>query len=214
MCCSLNDKLWPISFSDVENHVDFLEIKHGWTDVQSSLEYNYKFPGEVTPYMKEQYSRPSVYRWMVWRPAYGVNAYYVGETDDLTNRIKQYLRPGKTQATNLRLKAYFDEAAKRDESVELQMLNFEPFQINKVTFSMDLLGPTHVRRTFENLLLVWLHADVPSGPPLILNRVFAQDMERSKNRAEAALAALKKLGLTDEETKHLVEALKVTKARA
>lgn len=163
--------------------------------------------------MKQQYSRPAVYRWMVWTPGYGIHAYYVGETQDLASRIQQYLRPGKSQATNLRLKAYFDEAVKQKQQVELQSLVFEPFQVNKVNFSMELLGHTHIRRTLENLVLVWLDSANSSGPPVILNRVLTQDKERSNKHVESALVHLKRLGLTDEQTRRLVETLKVANAR-
>src|SRR6266481_5988166 len=149
--------------------LNFLEISHRWENAQSSQGYNYLYPAPVSPYMKQRYSRPAVYRWLVWTPGYGIHAYYVGETQDLARRIQQYLRPGKSQATNLRLKTYFDEAVKQKQQVELQSLVFEPFQVNKVNFSMELLGHTHIRRFLENLVLVWLDAGISSGSPLILN---------------------------------------------
>jgi|SRR5438874_1845431 len=192
-------------------YLNILEITHRWANIQSSQGYNYLYPTVVSPYMKEQYCRPVVYRWMVWTPGYGIHAYYVGETDNLARRIQQCVHPGKRQATNLRLKAYFDEAVNQKQRVELQSLVFEPFQVNKVTFSMELLGHTHIRRILENLVLVWLDAG-QSGPPLILNRVLEQDKERSNKRIDSALSHLKQLGLTDENTSHLLEALKIKRA--
>jgi hypothetical protein len=190
-----------------------LEIRYVWIDVQSSVGYNYQYPNTVSAYMREQYGRPSVYRWMVWTPT-SLSALYIGETDDLARRVQHCLSPGKRQATNLRLKAYFGEALGRGERVELQTFTFEPFQINNVNFSMDLLGHTHIRRMFENLVLVWLHSDASSGPPLILNRVLTRDMERSKKLTDAACAELRKLGLTDKQTKQVIQALQVTRTRS
>jgi len=161
--------------------------------------------------MKEQYCRPAVYRWMVWTPGYGMHAYYVGETDNLARRIQHCVRPGKTQATNLRLKAYFDEAGNQKQRVEVQTLVFEPFQVNKVRFSADLLGHTHIRRILENLVLVWLGAG-QSGPPLILNRVLERDKQRTNKHIDLALGHLKHLGLTDENTSRLLKALKIERA--
>ena len=198
--------------STPELDLNFLEVTYRWADVQSSRGYNYLYPTVVSPYMKEQYCRPAVYRWMVWTPGYGMHAYYVGETDDLARRILHCLRPGNTQTTNLRLKAYFDEAVNQKQQVELQTLAFEPFQMNKVNFSMDLLGHTLIRRILENLVLVWLDAEKSSGAPLILNRVLAQDKERSNKRIDSALSHLKHLGLTDEKTSRLLEALKIKRA--
>jgi len=196
----------------LEFDLNILEITHRWADVQSAQGYNYLYPTVVSPYMKEQYCRPVVYRWMVWTPGYGIHAYYVGETDNLARRIQQCLRPGKTQATNLRLKAYFDEAVNQKQQVELQSLVFEPFQVNKVSLTMELLGHTHIRRILENLVLVWLDAEISSGPPIILNRVLEQDKERSNRRIDSALSSLKQLGLTDEQTGRLLEKLKITQA--
>lgn len=190
--------------------MNVLEINHHWAEVQSSSQsYNYLYPTVVSPYVKEQYCRPAVYRWRVWTPGYGMHAFYVGETDNLANRIQHCLRPGNTQATNLRLKAYFDEAVNQKQQVELETLTFDPFQINKVNFSVELLGHTHIRRMLENLVLVLLDAQYPSGPPVILNRILEQDKKRSNKRIDSALSNLKQLGLTKEQTVRLLETLKI-----
>ncbi len=204
---------WAYKFHPTpEFNLNVLEIIHRWADVQSSQGYNYLYPTVVSPYMKEQYCRPAVYRWMVWTPGYGMHAYYVGETDNLARRIQHCLRPGNTQATNLRLKGYFDEAVNQKQQVELQTLVFEPFQVNKVNFSMELLGHTHIRRILENLVLVWLDAGKSSGPPLILNRVLERDKQRTNKHIDLALGHLKHLGLTDENTSRLLKTLKIERA--
>src|SRR5689334_11760457 len=123
-----------------------LEIKYRWIDVQSKIGYNYQYPNALSAHMRQLYSRPSIYKWNVWQPIHGFSAVYVGETDNLARRIQQCLAPGKSQRTNLRLKACFDEALKKNDRVELQILDFEPFQINDMKFSMELLGHTHVRQ--------------------------------------------------------------------
>jgi hypothetical protein len=81
----------------------------------------------------------------------------------------------------------------------VQTLVFEPFQVNKVKFSADLLVHTHIRRILENLVLVWLGAG-KYGPPLILNRVLERDKQRTNKHIDLALGHLKHLGLTDENT--------------
>lgn len=161
--------------------------------------------------MKSQYCGPAVYRWMVWTQGYGLHAYYVGETAGLADRIQQYVRPGSSQATNLRLKAYFDEAVSQKQRVDLQTLVFEPFRINNAEFSMELLRHTHIRRTLENLVLVWLSVGQPSSASLILNRVLAQDKQRTSKQIDAALGSLKQLGLTDEQTARLLETLRISR---
>ena len=196
----------------LEFNLNVLEITHRWESVQSALGYNYLYPGVISPYMKEKYCRPAVYRWMVWTPAYGINAYYVGETDNLARRIQQCLRPGDKQTTNLRLSGYSNEAVNQKQRVELQTLVFEPFQVNRVNFSLELLGHTHVRQVLENLILVWMDAEKSSGSTLILNRVLTRDRERTNKRIDLALSHLKSLGLTDEQTSRLLQTLKIARA--
>ncbi len=191
--------------------MNVLEINHRWADVQSLQGYNYLYPTAVSSYMKEQFCRPAVYRWMVWTPGYGVHAYYVGETANLAHRVQHCIRPGNQQMTNLRLKAYFDEAIRQKQQVELQTFVFEPFQVNKVIFSMELLGHTHIRRMLENLVLVLMDGE-KSGSPLVLNRVLAQDKERTNRHIDLALSHLKPLGLTDEQTSRLLATLKIARA--
>ena len=79
---------------------------------------------------------------------------------------------------------------------------------------MDLLGHTHIRQTLESLVLVWLHGDKSAEVPVILNRVLAKDRERREKRVESAVVHLKELGLTDEQTKRVIDALTLKKALA
>jgi hypothetical protein len=69
-----------------------------------------------------------------------------------------------------------------------------------------------IRRTLENLVLVWTDADKLSSSPLTLNRMLAQDKERTNKRIDSAMGHLKQLGLTDEQTIRLLETLKVSRA--
>jgi hypothetical protein len=194
--------------------LNFLDINFQWINIQISVGYNYQFPNPLSDYMKEHCRRPEVYRWVVRKPTFDLTAIYIGETDDLARRISHYLTPGKRQVTNLRLKAYFDNALRTNEVIELQTLKFEPFHINKVPFSMELLGHAHVRKMLENLFLVLLHSDLPSGPPLILNRVIAKDVERTSKHTDVAIAQLRKLGITEEQAKAVIEALKIGKTKS
>ena len=144
--------------------MSFLDIKYQSVNVQISLGYNYQFPKLVRPTSESN----AVDRRCTlggWEANICSTATYIGETEDLARRITKYITPGKKQVTNLRLKAYFDNALKEDQLIELQTLKFEPFQINKVTFSMDLLGHAHVHRMLENLVLCCCTPTSPQGHP-------------------------------------------------
>jgi hypothetical protein len=191
-----------------------LMIKYRWIDVQSAVGYNYRYPDALSAHMRRNYCRPSIYKWYAWLPTRGFSAIYVGETDNLVRRVRHCLAPGKSQVTNLRLKAYFDEALKKGERVELQILDFEPFQINNLKFSMDRLGHTHVRQLLENFIVGTLQNDNEGELPIILNRVLTKDRERQKKQIDLAMSALSKLGLTPDQTKQLIDAVKTKKAAA
>ncbi len=78
---------------------------------------------------------------------------------------------------------------------------------------MDLLGHAHLRRMLENLILVWLHSSTSAGSPVILNQVFAQDIERSKRRVNDTMSALKKLGLSEDAIQQVISKSVVRKTR-
>jgi len=108
--------------------MNLLDVNYRWTNVEFSPGCHYRFPDAISSYMKEHYRGPSVYRWFVWTPTQGISAFYVGETENLARRIQHYLKPGPKQATNLRLKKYFEEACQRGARVEVESLEFEPFR--------------------------------------------------------------------------------------
>jgi hypothetical protein len=177
--------------------MNLVDIKYGWVNVQIRMGISYRYPNPLSSFMREQYCRPVVYRWVVWAAGQGISALYVGETDTLTRRIQQYLRPGPRQATNLRLKAFFDEAVKKGELVELQALEFEAVQINKVKIAMDALGNTHIRKMLESFVLAALQADSQFGRPVVLNQGFVRDADRQEKRIREAETALRRLGMTE-----------------
>ncbi len=191
-----------------------LEIRYRWADVQSSQGYPYEFPDNVTNFMSVNYSSPAVYRWTVRGARQYLLALYIGETEDVVRRVGQYLAPGKQQATNLRLRAYFDAACQRGEKVALQTFEFESFQINKVTFTRELLGHSHVRKMLENFILVELHPSEVGGLPVVLNQIFNQDAKRSKRKVDDAATALKKLGLTGEQIIGIIQTSLISKTKA
>jgi hypothetical protein len=48
-------------------------------------------------------------------------------------------------------------------------------------------------------------------PPLILNRILTQDMERTAKNTDAVIGQLRKLGLTEDQGKKVIDALRITK---
>jgi hypothetical protein len=55
------------------------------------------------------------------------------------------------------------------------------------------------------------NALTPQGPPLILNRILTHDMERSAKNTHAVISQLRKLGLTEDQGKKVLDALRIAK---
>ncbi len=129
------------------------EIAFKWEDMENKEGIPYRFPDDPTSYMKK-YRIPGVYRWVVFDPNAKLEAMYVGEAENLERRLKHYLKPGKSQATNLRMKALLDEYQSQKMDVRFQRVAFDDFVINACEFSVSALSDPFVRGVIENLAIL------------------------------------------------------------
>lgn len=79
----------------------------------------------------------------------------MGETDALPQRLYQYLNPGPSQRTNLRLRALFDSEVAQGNMVQLDVLRFAPFALGKTMVMESDLTDKLTRRFLEHLLAVY-----------------------------------------------------------
>jgi hypothetical protein len=129
------------------------EVELRWKDVESASGATYCFPSDLSHHLKVQYDKPAIYRWALEDDERKVVEAYVGETESVQKRLYQYLRPGKKQQTNLRLKAHLDGAFGRGLKPKFQVLEFEDFQINGMEINASSLGNPHVRQFLEALAI-------------------------------------------------------------
>jgi hypothetical protein len=116
------------------------------------------FPSVLGRHLKNKYNRPGIYRWAIFDSADQLIEAYVGESESIHGRLYQYLHPGKTQQTNLRLKAYLDKAAFGGSRIGYEILDFDDFQINGLVLTAKSLGDPHVRKFLEALAIGELRA--------------------------------------------------------
>ncbi|HEX4067131.1 MAG TPA: hypothetical protein VHZ09_14005 [Acidobacteriaceae bacterium] len=135
-----------------------LEISFGWVPIQGLKDISYCFPEIATRYLREQYAKAAVYRWLVQRD--DKMFVYIGETENLARRLSHYLKPGPTQTTNKRLRAFLDQQNSLSASISFELLSFEPFSINGKQYSAADLGKKEVRCFLENLLITQLPSAV------------------------------------------------------
>lgn len=116
----------------------------------------YAFPGPITPHMKRDYDRAVVYRWAIYRqgaPPVLLRA-YIGETENLLRRIRQYRRgdPSQTQVRRIKEKL-LDAALAEGLAVELHVLNFTPFLISDAMFDPLALSGGVKRKVIEGIAI-------------------------------------------------------------
>ena len=135
-----------------------LEISFRWTPIQGLIDVPYSFPQPVTPYLRNKYGGPAIYRWVAERDQR--KSIYIGETENLARRLTHYLNPGPRQPTNKRMRDFLGQELDLGAKVSFEVLEFDPFSINGHAYSMAGLGSKEVRCLLENLLLSQLPSDV------------------------------------------------------
>jgi len=123
----------------------------------------WRFPEKFTPYFKDRYSIPAIYRWRVDKRQPGEQErIYIGEGEELTRRILWVLKPhssSKPGDTNRRLNEMFRQCVLEKRSVWIDVADIDPFEINGIRFEQRDLGDLFKRRMLEYLLLAIAEAD-------------------------------------------------------
>jgi hypothetical protein len=114
------------------------EISFSWIAIQSSQSISYFFPAPVSSYIRSQYRRPAIYRWLIERD--GKASTYIGETENLEHRLYHYLKPGPSQKTNRRVREFLDEELAHGASIEFDVLLPDPKKIRKAKFWLKQLA--------------------------------------------------------------------------
>jgi len=126
-----------------------------WVPVESSPGESYKFPEQITQYMRQKYRKAAVYRWKVMRPHYDDKPrFYIGESQRLCpERINGYLEPKPSQDTNKRVNRFFTECLASGHIVFLDILTLKGSFLNDMTFTDEDIERQDVRRLIERLLV-------------------------------------------------------------
>jgi hypothetical protein len=97
---------------------------------------------------------PQIYRWVL-RNCNGVPvAMYIGQTREMKRRLYGYCHGHQRPTDQLnRIRDKFREVESSGGSVELQLLQFDPFSLNGFEFSKKRLAFAPARHMLENLLL-------------------------------------------------------------
>ena len=133
-----------------------IALAYEWRPAENEPGIPYHFPEKISPHFRSNWGRPAVYRWRLLQQQSGdLGRLYIGETHRLSQRINQYVNPGPTQKTNQRLNALFEQELRIGHQIALEVLEFEPFNLEEITLSMLDLRDKPVRRFLENLIEIY-----------------------------------------------------------
>ena len=124
-----------------------------WVAVTDELGNAYRFPTPVGS-LRSKYPGPSIYRWVSRRSDGTIESIYVGETENLGRRIYNYLNPGASQQTSLRMNAELKELVAGDHVVTLERVKFKTILLGGVEIPTASLADKHVRVMLEHALLL------------------------------------------------------------
>jgi hypothetical protein len=132
-----------------------IEFNYQWEPaVRDENGNNYFFPEEITPFMRQKYRHPAIYRWNIFSESLKDEKFYIGEAQDLCQRINGYLNPGPSQQTNKRINKKFHEYIENGFKIRLEILRFEKIRINDFVITENDLSHKHNRRFIEELMVI------------------------------------------------------------
>lgn len=155
---AISSRLFKFRFGEQRNDLNFGAIEavfaFEWEPLLRDANEHYFFPSPITGFMKKNYRRPVIYRWVI---DYGQdeNLYYIGETTKLCpERLSGYLSPGPSQQTNIRLNRQFHESISSGAKVSMELLKLNGSFLDDLEIQDADLKRQDVRRLIERLLIV------------------------------------------------------------
>jgi hypothetical protein len=130
-----------------------LEIEFWWRPT------GYNYPDPISKDLKTKHNHPAVYRWAIYPPtSTDPGAQYIGETANLVKRAQQYLKPGRTQKTNQRLKEILDGQLIQGTRIQLETFELKQFEIlageDSILVSTFELHDQFKRKMMENFAVL------------------------------------------------------------
>lgn len=129
-----------------------IDLVYSWEPVRKKDGSEYQFPDERGN-IEGSYRRPAIYRWHARKPG-EPSKYYIGEAQNLKERVYGYLNPGPTQQTNKWINQSLAQLLKEGYIIGLEVLEGLHLRIDKVQkFSEKDLESKNFRRAIEGLIL-------------------------------------------------------------
>ena len=133
-----------------------IEFAYQWKSILMEENKEYHFPEKITPFMTRTYKRPAIYRWNIFRKKPNdKKLIYIGVAQELCpKRINGYLKPGRSQQTNIRIKEKFQGYLGEGFKIGLEIFWFDNIKIGNFSLTNNDLNEKHVRRFIEELMVI------------------------------------------------------------
>jgi hypothetical protein len=125
-----------------------LDCQYSWKPAYLRERVEYFFPADISPFMRNQYKGPAVFRWLVSpKPGETMATVYIGEAQEMCpKRLYGYLNPAPTQAANKKVNTDFREYLKDKRTVRLDLLDVQEFLIGGLVTETLSLQDKYARR--------------------------------------------------------------------
>jgi hypothetical protein len=133
-----------------------IKLTYEWQAVYLRENVAYLFPMAISPYMRNRYKSPAVFKWDIHQKAAGdKKLVYIGEAQELCpRRLYGYLNPGPTQLANKKVNTEFRAYLKEKLSIGMEICQLQEITFGRSVLDADALTDKHVRRMVAEALIV------------------------------------------------------------
>jgi hypothetical protein len=177
-----------------EEGISMPMISYRWLSVELENGAPFEFSESSVKSVRQLSQKPSVYRWAVYERDL-LRKIYIGEAENLMDRVDHYFKPGMKPGTDLQLNKIFSKDVAKGATVRLEVLHIDPTYLNNVYLCDGRLADQYIRKMMESFTL----ADSDVTQYQILNATL-NPIERRKRKAmkdNPLEAFFQEHGLTD-----------------
>jgi hypothetical protein len=116
----------------------------------------YTFPMPITPYMRDRYRQPLVFKWEIYRRKPGdLKKAYIGEAQELCpKRLYSFLNPGKSQIAQQKINSEFRGYLKDKLNVGLFFCDVKSLKFDGDILDTDRFSSKWLRRLVVSALVL------------------------------------------------------------
>jgi hypothetical protein len=133
-----------------------INLTFEWQAVYLRDNFEYLFPMAISPYMRNKYKAPAVFKWDVYQKTPGdKKLVYIGEAQELCpKRLYGYLSPGPTQLANKKVNSEFRDFLKEKLNIRLEICRVQEISLGGTVLDSGAFSDKHVRRLVAEALIV------------------------------------------------------------